>query len=220
MLFGSYRRSDAADPDTYVAAVAAVLALYSTDLIREVTDPRTGIQTSEKFMAFMPNAGELKHYCEGIAARNERLKRLGERRAPDPQQARLAAPEGAPGSFAHVFVPPGHQRYAGLVEWARTANPKFFRYGKSSDGVDGIWVAYNVWDDGARGRSARTLGGSSFWADAEWLQCADGKARRAKPGIRLLVDGMAGRTDLWRLAGNSIVPQIAAEVLKALLETL
>ena len=158
MLFGSYRRSDAADPDTYVAAVAAVLALYSTDLIREVTDPRTGIQTSEKFMAFMPNAGELKHYCEGIAARNERLKRLGERRAPDPQQARLAAPEGAPGSFAHVFVPPGHQRYAGLVEWARTANPKFFRYGKSSDGVDGIWVAYNVWDDGARGRSARSMG--------------------------------------------------------------
>ena len=92
MLFGSYRRSDAADPDTYVAAVAAVLALYSTDLIREVTDPRTGIQTSEKFMAFMPNAGELKHYCEGIAARNERLKRLGERRAPDHVATSPAAP--------------------------------------------------------------------------------------------------------------------------------
>jgi DNA (cytosine-5)-methyltransferase 1 len=60
----------------------------------------------------------------------------------------------------------------------------------------------------------------SYWSDAEWLQCADGKARRAKPDIRLLVDGMAGRADLWRLAGNSIVPQLAAEVIAALREEL
>jgi hypothetical protein len=30
---------------------------------------------------------------------------------------------------------------------------------------------------------------------------------------------MAGRIDLWRIAGNSIVPQIAAEVIRAFLET-
>ena len=60
----------------------------------------------------------------------------------------------------------------------------------------------------------------SFWSGAEWIGCADGKSRRAKPGLRLLVDGMAGRADLWRLAGNSIVAPIAAEVLKALLETI
>jgi hypothetical protein len=34
----------------------------------------------------------------------------------------------------------------------------------------------------------------------------------------MLVYGMKGRSDLWRLIGNSIVPQIAAEVLKALME--
>ena len=61
---------------------------------------------------------------------------------------------------------------------------------------------------------------SSYWSDAEWIICHDGKARRTKPGLRLLVNGMARRTDLWRLAGNSIVPQVAAEVLKALMETL
>ena len=60
LLFGCYRRGDANDPDTYVAAVAAVLSLYEPDIIREATDPRTGIQTAEKFAAFMPNAGELK----------------------------------------------------------------------------------------------------------------------------------------------------------------
>jgi DNA (cytosine-5)-methyltransferase 1 len=43
--------------------------------------------------------------------------------------------------------------------------------------------------------------------------------RRTKPGLRLLVDGLPGRVDLWRIGGNAIVPQLAAEVLKAYLET-
>jgi len=60
---------------------------------------------------------------------------------------------------------------------------------------------------------------AGHWADYEWLQCDDGKARRTKPSLRMLVNGMAGRTDLWRLACNSIVPQLAAEVLKSLMET-
>lgn len=60
----------------------------------------------------------------------------------------------------------------------------------------------------------------SFWSGADWIICHDGKARRAKPGLRLLVDGFPGRVGLWRLAGNAIVPQIAAEVLAALLDVL
>lgn len=60
----------------------------------------------------------------------------------------------------------------------------------------------------------------SFWSGADWIACHDGKARRAKPGIRLLVDGVPGRVGLWRIAGNAIVPQLAAAVLAALRETL
>jgi DNA (cytosine-5)-methyltransferase 1 len=58
----------------------------------------------------------------------------------------------------------------------------------------------------------------SAWSDHEWLICHDGKARRTKPGLRLLVDGMPGRVGLWRIAGNAIVAPLAAEVLKALLD--
>lgn len=58
----------------------------------------------------------------------------------------------------------------------------------------------------------------SWWADAEWLTCHDGKARRAKSSISMLVDGMVGRASVWRLAGNSIVPQLAAEVIAAFLD--
>ena len=68
--------------------------------------------------------------------------------------------------------------------------------------------------------SAAAPDGGNYWADADWIICHDGKARRTKPGLRLLANGLAGRVHLWRLAGNSIVAPLAAEILKALMETL
>lgn len=58
----------------------------------------------------------------------------------------------------------------------------------------------------------------SWWADAEWIACHDGKARRAQPGTPLLVDGVPGRVGLWRIAGNAISPILAAEVIAAFLD--
>jgi len=68
------------------------------------------------------------------------------------------------------------------------------------------------------GADARDNSGESFWHDAEWLTGADGKARRAKPGVRLLVDGVPGRVGRLRGYGNAIVPPLAAEVIKAFME--
>jgi hypothetical protein len=143
VLFGSYRRGDANDPDAYVAAIAAVLSGYETDLIREVTDPRTGICTTEKYMSFMPNAGELKVYCEGVAARRERLQRLGALPPLDFSRARLPPPQPAPGDLAKVFVPAINTRYPLLVEWSKTADPRKFKFEKRP----GIWVSYDTWDN-------------------------------------------------------------------------
>lgn len=145
MLFGCYRRGDANDPETYVATITAVLARYDSHVIREVTDPNTGIQTTEKFMTFMPNAGELKVYCEAVAARKDRIRKLGELPRPDFTQARLNAPEPAAGDLASVFVPDGHPRYSKLVEWAKTANERMWKLGRSSDNRVGIWIAYDIW---------------------------------------------------------------------------
>lgn len=59
------------------------------------------------------------------------------------------------------------------------------------------------------------------WSDAEWIVSPiDGKARRSKPGIRMLANGIPGRVDLWRVAGNAIVPQVASQVIVALMDTL
>lgn len=143
LLFGCYRRGDANDPDIYVAAMAAVLARYDADLIREVTDPNTGIQTREKFMTFMPNAGELKVHCEAVAAHRDRLQKLGSLPRVDFSLARLPRPKPAAGDLATVFVPAANPRYGALVEWSKTGDPRKWKF---EPGRSGIYVAYDVWD--------------------------------------------------------------------------
>lgn len=69
-------------------------------------------------------------------------------------------------------------------------------------------------------RPSRLPDGASFWADYEWRLGSDGKARRVKPGIRLLVDGLPGRVHLLRLGGNAIVPQVASVFVKSAIEAL
>jgi DNA (cytosine-5)-methyltransferase 1 len=57
------------------------------------------------------------------------------------------------------------------------------------------------------------------WDDSLWLAGADGKARRVKSGVRLLANGVPARVGKLRAYGNAIVPQVAAEVIKAFMET-
>ena len=54
----------------------------------------------------------------------------------------------------------------------------------------------------------------SAWSDAEWLECEDGW-RPSKPGIDPVVDGVSNYKDLVSALGNSIVPQVAAEIIEA-----
>jgi hypothetical protein len=53
--------------------------------------------------------------------------------------------------------------------------------------------------------------------DCEWVIGADGKQRRVKPGVRLLVDGFPNRVGLLRGFGNAIDPRPAAAFIKAAL---
>jgi len=56
---------------------------------------------------------------------------------------------------------------------------------------------------------------SSGPGDYEFVISADGKARRIKPGVRLLVDGFPSRVGLLRGFGNAIDPRPATEFIKA-----
>jgi hypothetical protein len=85
-MFGCYRKGDANDPDTYVAAITATLARYPEDVIRDVTHPATGLPTKQ---SFLPTVKEVFDACEAIvqpkrevSARQAQLERqLAERAA-------------------------------------------------------------------------------------------------------------------------------------------
>lgn len=59
----------------------------------------------------------------------------------------------------------------------------------------------------------------SPWAGAGWLIGHDGKARRFEPSIRLLAHGIPARVGRLRAYGNAIVPQVAAEVIGAYMDS-
>lgn len=61
LLFGCYRRADANDPEIYTAAVAATLAEFSIEVVEYVTDPRTGLAATLKWL---PTIAEIREACE------------------------------------------------------------------------------------------------------------------------------------------------------------
>ena len=69
--------------------------------------------------------------------------------------------------------------------------------------------------DDADGRGAAC----GFWSDAQWLPCIDGKARPVESGTFPLAHGVPARVGRLRAYGNAIVPQQAAEFVRAWLNT-
>ena len=53
------------------------------------------------------------------------------------------------------------------------------------------------------------------WQTGVWLDCPDGKQRLIEPSIPLLVNGDSERVGLIHAAGDAIVPQVAAEFIRA-----
>src|SRR5262245_5000966 len=61
------------DPQTYSAAVAAVLGDgYSREVVEYVTDPRTGIPSKQKFL---PAVAEVREACDARASHLDRMQR-------------------------------------------------------------------------------------------------------------------------------------------------
>jgi len=60
--------------------------------------------------------------------------------------------------------------------------------------------------------------GAVKWSDADWLSCTDGKFRPVEPGTFPLDFGIPNRVGRLRGYGNAIVPQVAAEFIKAFME--
>lgn len=127
-----------------MASVGVVLEQFPDEVIIYVTHPRTGIQRRLKFP---PTISEIVEACETQIAYLERLKQP--KRLPMPMVPPPRLREMASGTLANVFVPETHARYRNMVEWAKTAEPVFWKDDKSSDGRRGIWVPVNIWQSSA-----------------------------------------------------------------------
>jgi DNA (cytosine-5)-methyltransferase 1 len=68
-----------------------------------------------------------------------------------------------------------------------------------------------------KGGPAPQRPGASPWADCQWLACIDGKGRPVEPGTFPLAHGLPGRVGRLRAYGNAIVPQVAAEFIRAMM---
>jgi hypothetical protein len=144
-MFGCYRRSDAADADTYVAAVAMVLAHYAAAVVQVVTDPFSGLPSrkTESGWSGLPDVADVKEACEDEAARQHRMAvyaaigRTEFKRLPAPREER-------PGAWATVLVHAQDPRYAAFLE--RTKAETTDRRDWKQD-ERGLWVSY-AWIDG------------------------------------------------------------------------
>jgi len=59
-----------------------------------------------------------------------------------------------------------------------------------------------------------------FWGRPDWLLCRDAKVRPVEPGTFPLAHGVSEGVGLLRGYGNAIVPQLAAEFIKAFFESI
>jgi DNA (cytosine-5)-methyltransferase 1 len=106
----------------------------------------------------------------------------------------------------------GRSHMADAVRSAGQQNAGSAFGNEASDGREG-WDAQQP--DGHHRLASH---GKSYWSNAIWLTGADGKSRRAQPGISLLAHGIPNRVGKLRAYGNAIVPPLAAQVIGAYLD--
>lgn len=126
ILFSCYRKDEAHDPETYCSAVAATLSEFPRQVVEYVTDPRTGLPSSSKFL---PNVAEVRAACVIEAGR------LKLRSGPKIVFTRSEPPYRPPGD---LFVAMDRPRYAEMSERL----DKEPHSGRREKG--GIWIPH-IW---------------------------------------------------------------------------
>jgi hypothetical protein len=152
-ILSCYRRDDAADPEGFIASVAAILSEYPDGVVEMVSDPRTGIGRRSEFL---PTIAAIAKDCDAI------VKKLAEDEANERfQQRKRRTPKYIPAviSAPNLFVPEGFQGYDEMVARAKDENPQRYRFDVNHlchDGVrrKGIWVQSSWWDH--RGEKKKT----------------------------------------------------------------
>lgn len=107
--------------------------------MREVTDPRTGISTDDRYCDYLPNSGQLKVYCDEIRDRRARYQHLGSiKRTPHV----ALPPDNRPGRLANIFVHADAPQYQRAMELIKDADPAHWK--ADENGRAGIWISLTL----------------------------------------------------------------------------
>ena len=138
-MFGCYRRSEAADPDTYTGAIALVLAHYPMEVVEVVTDPYAGLpgRKTESGWSGLPDVADVREACDNEVARRTRMAKYTA--LPRSRPYILSPISTKPGAFATVFVASTASSYARFVERSKTADPREWRYDEAQQGIWVVW---------------------------------------------------------------------------------
>jgi DNA (cytosine-5)-methyltransferase 1 len=96
------------------------------------------------------------------------------------------------------------------------------RAGRISGSVHGACGTLKSEGCGNRQHGADDAGApsaASFWADADWIACRDGKARPVEPGTFPLAHGATARVGRLRAYGNAICAPAAQAFIESVMET-
>jgi hypothetical protein len=115
LLLGCYRTGDANDPQTYVAAITAVLARFPREVITAITHPVTGLPSKKDWLPTVKEVFSACHEAYAPILENEaRLKRIKEQvemrereeRGERPTMAQLKAKYGNDWGISQDDKPP------------------------------------------------------------------------------------------------------------------
>lgn len=65
LVLGSYRSTEVNNPAVYIRVAAAVMTGFPEEIVQAAFDPRSGLQTRQKWL---PTVSEIRGACEAIAA--------------------------------------------------------------------------------------------------------------------------------------------------------
>jgi hypothetical protein len=137
MILSAYRRDDFADPTGYVVQAGRVLENYSDAIIREATEPSTGIQS---LCRFPPSIKELSDMLKELTDRAVRIAELGR------HKLQPSTPRPPRQNFWSVLVHADAPQYQRLVDRAATGKEDPREWMMDPKGR-GIWVSFK-WLDG------------------------------------------------------------------------
>lgn len=171
------------------------------------------------FVAMADSDGARSHVKRIIAARNRDASS-----GHDANGSRTESVAYAPGARRQRTVPVSRGR-SGSSDDRRMGDTRGKRSGRDTRALSRTEARSGSEGFAARGVPDIAIVASasdprSAWQPIEWLECSDGKSRPIKPGLEPLAYGVPNRVGRCRGYGNAIVPQLAAEFIRAAIEAL